>query len=207
MPDQPTHLPSSLSDPSALTTQMVLREVNILDGKMDEAIATRHRDQSAIKELFETKLDDMSLVREEKFHSIETQFALIERQRVEQKMDTKAAVDAALIAQKEAVQEQTIASGLSIAKSETATAKQLDQLASTMTVAVAGVTQAAMETKDNFNSAIGDIKDRVGKIEALKLGAQEQRVQTKDNINMGYVLIGIIWSLLSLASLAVTIFK
>lgn len=170
-----------VTDPTQLTTQMVLREVNILDDKMNGAIAVRHNDQKSLKDLLL-----------EKFNSIETQFKLIERQRVEQKLDTKQAVDAALIAQKEAVHEQTIASGLSIAKSEAATAKQLDQLGITMNTALTGVTQAATETKDNFNAALGDIKDRVGKIEAVKVGVQEQRTQSKENLGMVYVIMGII---------------
>lgn len=184
------------SDPTHLTTQMVMREVGIIDDKLNDAIATRQREQAALELLMDTKLQDTALIREEKFRSIETQFAMIEKQRVEQKKDTKDAVDAALIAQKEAVQEQTIASGLSIAKSEAATAKQLDQLSITMTTAIAGVTQTALETKDNLNMAISDLKDRVGKLEALKAGAQEQKTQSRDNLGMVYTIIGIIALLL-----------
>lgn len=185
-------------DPTELTTQMVMREISILDDKLMNAIEVRQREQEGIKELLEVKLVDTAQIREEKFRSIETQFALIEKQRVEQKLDTKQAVDAALIAQKEAVHEQTIASGLSIAKSETATAKQLDQLSVTMSTAIAGVTQTAIETKDNFNAALGDVKDRVSKIEAVRVGIQEQRTNTKDNLQSVYIVMGIIALVVSL---------
>lgn len=207
MTDQPTHLPSSLSDPSALTTQMVLREVEILSDRITNAIITRQRDQDALKALVESKLDKASELRNEKFDSIETQFNLIERQRVEQKKDTKDAVDAALIAQKEAVQEQTIASGLSIAKSETATAKQLDQLASTVTVAIGGVTQSLNEMKDNFNVSISDLKERIGKIESNKVGATEQRAHSQQNITGVQAIIGIILGLTTLISVVVALNK
>jgi len=178
-------------DPSALTTQMVLREVEILHNLIDDKEDNSHREQDALQKLLEAKEREANKISDEKFHSIETQFSLIERQRVEQKSDTKAAVDAALIAQKEAVQEQTIASGLSIAKSETATAKQLDQLSVTLTTAISGVTLSANELKDNINVSIIDIKDRITRIESTKVGATEQRTNTRESINTVQVALGI----------------
>jgi len=190
------HFPYRLSDPTELTTQMVAREVSVLDDKMNDAIAVRHNDQKALKELLL-----------EKFKSIETQFELIERQRIEQKLDTKQAVDAALIAQKEAVHEQTVASGTAIGKSEDATIKLLDTLGNNITTAIAGVTQTALETKDTFNTAISDLKGRVDRMEATKVGITEERTHTKENVNMSYMLIGIVIGLVSIASLVVAIFK
>lgn len=102
----------------------------------------------------------------EKLLSVAKQFELVERQRAEQKVDTKQAVDAALTAQKEAVKEQTTASERAIAKSETATTKQLDQLAVTFTTAINGVTT-------NFN----DLKERVTKVEASKHGVSSATSQ------------------------------
>lgn len=180
------------TDPTKLTTQMVLREVGILEDKVDNAVITRQREQAFQKELLESKLGDITIIHEEKLLSIKTQFELLERQRVEQKLDTKQAVDAALIAQKEAVHEQTIASGLSIAKSEAATAKQLDQLSITMSTAIAGVTQSASETKDNLNATISDLKERLLKIEAIKVGITEERRSTRDNIGIIYTIGGIV---------------
>jgi len=98
----------------------------------------------------------------EKVGAMEIQFGLVERQRVEQKKDTKDAVDAALAAAKEAVKEQTTASGLSITKSETATAEQLKQLSTTFTTAINGLTQLQ-----------NDIKTRVERIENIKQGGRE----------------------------------
>lgn len=86
----------------------------------------------------------------------------MERQRVEQKKDTKDAVDAALAAAKEAVKEQTTASERAIAKSENSTAEQLKQLNTTFATAIGGVTA-------NHD----DLKERVGRIEAIKQGGQE----------------------------------
>ena len=106
----------------------------------------------------------MEDVQNEKHIQAEQQFALVERQRVEQKKDTKDAVDAALTAQKEAVREQTAASERAIAKSEAATSKQLDQLSVTFT------TEAA-----SLRRELGEMKERVTTIEQQKIGAKEDR--------------------------------
>ena len=132
-------------DPTVLTTEQLLREVD------------------RVKELMTSELRGLASVIEERFGSVGTQFDLVERQRVEQKKDTKDAVDAALAAAKEAVKEQTTASGMSIAKSETATSEQLKQLNVTFTTAILGV-----------NDKFDDLKERVGRIENIKVGGKEQ---------------------------------
>jgi hypothetical protein len=109
-----------------------------------------HREVLRLQELLETFIRGKNEVTEEKFASIKVQMDLIERQRVEQKQDTKAAVDAALAAAKEAVKEQTTASERAIAKSETATTKSIDQLGDKFDTAV-----------DGLRREIGDVKERV----------------------------------------------
>jgi len=138
-------------DPTQLTTEALQREIK------------------ALKELIETRLVSAAQLTEqkfrthdEKFEKVEQEFELVERQRVEQKLDTKSAVDAALIAQKEAVKEQTTASATAIAKSEAGTSEQLKQLGVIQNTAIAGVT-----------TILNDLKERVVKIEALKLGSRE----------------------------------
>lgn len=138
-------------DPTVRTLETVHREVLSLDSKISVAMDYRGR-------LFE-----------EKFDSVKREFDLVERGRVEQKADTKQAVDAALIAQKEAVREQTLASEKSIAKSETATAKQIEQQSVSYDRGIAALT-----------GALSDLKDRVIKIEAIKLGNTEQIILKND---------------------------
>lgn len=125
---------------------------------------TVHREISGVTERLQLIIGALDQNTAEKFRSVATQFELIERQRAEQKVDTKQAVDAALTAQKEAVKEQTTASERAIAKSETATAKQIDQMAITNVTAISGVI-----------STLNDIKERVAKIEALRLGGEGAR--------------------------------
>lgn len=121
------------SDPSELTTKQLLREITIL------------------RELINAMFDGSQRISEEKFNAVSGKFDLIERQRIEQKMDTKAAVDAALTAQKEAVKEQTTASERAIAKSEAATKEQLTQLSATFTQAIKGLTDILNDTKERVS--------------------------------------------------------
>jgi len=126
-------------DPTVLTTEQLLREISALEKLLDE------------------RLQGFKGEAEEKFRSVDRQFALVEQQRVEQKKDTKDAVDAALTAQKEAVREQTTASERSIAKSETATTKSIEQLGTTFNTAVEGL------RREN-----ADLKERIGVLETQR---------------------------------------
>jgi len=136
-------------DPTTLTTEALRREVASLQVLIEQRI-------SALKDLTEqstlslkARSDEKEIRLQEQLQSLETQtrdliaqalrncniqfdhikeqLKNVEALRVEQKQDTKAAVDAALTAQKEAVREQTAAFREAVAKSETATAKQIDQ--------------------------------------------------------------------------------
>lgn len=184
------HVP--IGDPSARTMEALQREILAIDKELKFRQTVREREHEQLRVQLETQIAALQALIDEQLKSIKIQFDLIERQRVEQKKDTKDAVDAALIAQKEAVQEQTIASGLSIAKSEAATAKQLDQLAVTFSTAITGVTQAVSDLKDTWNTSIMDIKDRIGRIENMRLGAQEQKKDVRENMSAVYGMGGFI---------------
>jgi len=156
-------------DPTSLTTEQLDRTI------------------SALKEVLETRLGGMEEVTDEKFISVNERFALVERQRVEQKEDTKAAVDAAFSAAKEAVREQTNASERAIAKSETATKEQLNQLTNTFDTAIRGVT-----------GSLDDIKERVGKIESIRQGASERKEEGRATISSTTAVVGAIVGVLVL---------
>lgn len=138
-----------VDDPSALTTAQLHREVTVLHDLLDALFAGAEQ------------------IEKQRFSAVQQQFELVEKQRVEQKMDTKAAVDAALTAQKEAVKEQTTASDRAIAKSELAMTKQLEQLQATFATAINGVTLL-----------LNDAKERVVKIESSKAGGDSVVTKT-----------------------------
>ena len=158
------------TDPSKLTTKQILREI------------------STLRELFEMEAKWEEKLRLERLSFVHEKFALIERARIEQKADTKAAVDAALTAQKEAVKEQTTASERAIAKSESATTKQLEALDSTFSAALKGVIDL-----------LNDTKDRVSKVESLRIGSDIQ-INSKRADSTVFILI------LSLIAPIVTVF-
>jgi len=163
-------------DPTTLTTEALRREVASLQVLIEQRVA-------ALKELVESKFkgvgveldlrqegrsteisyikaqidDDVRGLRDlvtEKFKTVDLAFDLVERQRIEQKKDTKDAVDAALTAQKEAVREQTTASERAIAKSEAATNKQLEQQLLTSGTA-----------NEALRRAIDEVKERVADVD------------------------------------------
>lgn len=121
-----------------------------------------------------------------KFAAIEREFALIESRRVEQKVDTKVAVDAALSAAEKAVKEQTVASEKSIIKSETSAAEQSKQQNATFTAALKGVTDV-----------LSDVKERVGKIETLRQGGAERQDNTARNLSLGIAAAAVVYAILS----------
>jgi hypothetical protein len=163
MPDERPPVP----DPTVLTTEQLLREITTL------------------KELMNVTLGGYEAVCLEKFASVKDQLGHFERQRIEQKKDTKDAVDAALAAAKEAVKEQTIASQLSIGKSEGSTKEQLGQLSTTFTTA-----QRAS------SDALAGLTTRVERIENARTALAEQKTDTRAGtgtlIAVGALVIGLL---------------
>jgi hypothetical protein len=172
--DAPNHLTRAtvpVPDPTVLTTQALLREITGVRELFESQLAHRH-------ELYQSEIASLNRINVEKFAKVEQQFELVERQRVEQKQDTKQAVDAALTAQKEAVKEQTTASGLAIAKSETGTSKQLEQLAANFQTAFSGQTVS-----------IDDVKERITRLESAK--TTEATVRTDSRAGIGLWVAGL----------------
>lgn len=144
-------------DPTILTTEALLREI----GQLKELIQTENRGAKNVLEA--------------RFNSVDKQFEMAERQRVEQKLDTKAAVDAALIAQKEAVKEQTTASEKAISKSEASTTKQLEQQATGFSASISGV-----------SNQLNDVKDRVSEVKqqiTLATGTKQGSIDKANSAN------------------------
>ena len=144
-------------DPTILTTEQLLREI-------DRAI-----------KLLTSEIKGDQETNEVRFKGIEREFALTEDRRKEQKVDTKVAVDAALQAAEKAVKEQTVASEKSITKSETSAAEQSKQQYATFSASLKGV-----------SDTLADVKDRVNKIEASKVGALE--IRNTQRLDMGTII-------------------
>jgi hypothetical protein len=120
-----------------------------------------------------------------RFKGIDDQLAIIESRRVEQKIDTKVAVDAALSAAEKAVKEQTTASEKAITKSETSAAEQSKQQNATFTAALNGV-----------SAVLADLKDRVVKIESRREGGRESDADSHRGIASTTAIIAVALSAL-----------
>lgn len=139
-------------DPTIATNERIEREVRQLEGRLTRQLAS-------IENELQLRVGYAVDLTVEKFRKVEQEFELIERQRKEQKEDTKTAVDAALSAQKEAVKEQTAAASLATAKSETATGKQQEQLASTLTTAIEALRRSIDEVKERITEVDRNARD------------------------------------------------
>lgn len=139
---------------------------------------------ASLKELMESQLSAMQTLVNEKFESAE-------RQRVEQKLDTKQAVDAALSAAKEAVREQTTASERSIAKSEAATTKQLEQQQQTTSVAVDGLRRSLDELKERLGDEVRTLRAAITDVASTANASVQQKVGAKEDRSTLYAGVGI----------------
>ncbi len=164
-------------DPTALTTQAILRELGslrevleaVIDGQkslfdvrldgMDKAIVLLQTIMDKQPGIVDQKISTLQKLHEEKFASIGTQFIERDTRTEQTSRDSKVAVDAALQAAKEAVGEQNRSSSLAINKSEAATGKQIDQIGLL-------IGQNAKATDDK----IDDLKERLTRMEGAEKG-------------------------------------
>ena len=196
-------------DPTVLTTQALYREINQVKQLLDANMAGVKETLSARITAIDHDLDRLQLAVEqepaqtgvlvdtlktlhnEKFGSIQVQF--IERDvRTEQtSRDSKVAVDAALQAAKEAVEKQNTSSALAIAKSESATTKQIDTQGIPITTATTSLNERIDAASATMNSKIDDLKDRMNRIEGGATGGHQA---------YGYI-VGVAGSLIGIISL------
>lgn len=157
-----------------------------------------HREVAALRELIEERISATDLLVNEKFNSVDRQLTLVERQRVEQKSDTEKAVNAALVAQKDAVKEQTIASEKAIQKSESSIKEQLTQITVTFSTALAGLT-----------TQMDDLKARVVTIEAIKQGGQERVSEQRQTVTNATAVMGVVIAIITMIAIlaAAGVFK
>jgi len=201
-------------DPTSLTTAQLLRELSALSDRLTarvdgdrNTVGARLDAMDHAQQLFDESLQRMSTIgdrevfhlreiHEEKFASIGKQF--IERDtRVEQTAkDTKVAVDAALQAAEKAVGKQNESFTASINKSEAATTKQIDQQSVNLST-----------TANGLDSKIGDVKDRLTRLEGQALGqinaeARQNATHSSSQTSTG-LIIGIIGAIVAAASVIV----
>lgn len=154
-------------DPTKLTTEALQREVTTL------------------RILLEIQIEANKEIYEERFLSMGRQLTFLEHQRIELKNDTKTALIDALRAQKELVQQQTIAAEKATNLAGTSINKLIDSLGKTF--------EASQSATADI---LSDVKSRVTVLESVKLGAQEQKRDISNLATLSataiFVVIGVI---------------
>jgi hypothetical protein len=192
---EPPYVPSSADrdrvshgetkpDPSALTTQLTLREI----ASLEKIISTRLDAMDRAMIIFQESLTRVptdtdkqvgglkSLMAErfnvimERFASIETQFRERSVQREQSSRESKEAITAAFQAAKDSVSQQNASNALAISKSESAMVKQMDAFEVLLNTSI-----SALDGK------IADIKDRLTTIEGRTSGASTAQALTQGN--------------------------
>jgi hypothetical protein len=148
-----------IPDPTALTTEASIRM------------------EAMIRNLITSEIAHQNDLFSEKLTRVESQFSMLETRTSEQKSDMKAALDAALAAQKEGVASQTAFFKENVTKSETATTERIK-----------GLETLLATSSKSTDDKIGDLKDRLIAIEAVKLGNVEgaEHVRSSANAIWGY---------------------
>ena len=188
-------------DPTILTDRAIAKAIEAERDYVDGQLSIRDERLKGIDEATRLRLaatDHFPEMVDEKIKSLadltDERFSAFERLRVEQKKDTKDAVDAALSAAKEAVKEQTTASGLSIQKSETATGKQLEQLGDTSAAAVEGLRRSIEDAKERERDDIQLLRSAIAEVATTANGTVQKSVGAKEDRTSLYATIAVLAS-------------
>ena len=209
----PTTVSRPDPDPTTLTTQALYREINQvqallhsemegLSGRLDARITSVDHDLDRLRliidrepELTNQLVNNLKSIHEEKLNSIQVQF--IERDvRTEQtSRDSKVAVDAALQAAKEAVEKQNASSALAIAKSESATTKQIDTQGILITTATTSLNERIDAASATMNSKIDDLKDRLNRMEGMGAGTRTTHDDNRGLIAVSVAVLSVLFNI------------
>lgn len=169
-------------DPTTLTTEQLARgllaerewalgQIRVLEERlagMDKATDLRIGSVEAIPALVDNRVGHLRDLMDERFIAIGTQFKERDTRQDRESRDNKVAVDAAFAAQKEAAAKQDESNTKAIDKSEAATAETLRTLA-----------ELFKTSTDAIVVTITDLKSRMDRIEGVKLGGSEQRIDSR----------------------------
>lgn len=162
-------------DPTALTTQALLREVSSLKELLAVEIA-------GSKSLFDEKIARYVAVSNEKFEAVAAQFSERDTRTDQRAGDTKLAVDAAFAAAKEAT-----------AKIEAGFTKQIDGM----------IVLIDTKTK-NIETNINDLKERMIAVESRSTATTDIRRDNRDHTGMIITLISALIAFGALITLILT---
>jgi hypothetical protein len=184
-------------DPTILTTEALARaiaaerdflnaQLEVRDERLrgiDRATELLNETVNRVPTALEREIKHLRELTEERFRSVQTQFAERDTRQEREARDGRLAVDAAFAASKEASREQNLSNSLAINKSEQATAETIDKL-----------TESFKSSNDALGGQLADYKERLTRIEAMKQGG-------KETLGGIYALVGFIASLMVLGGI------
>jgi hypothetical protein len=188
-----------IPDPTLLTTEQLLREIsnlrenfNIRLDAMDKAVVLSTQNLSTLSLEIEKKIAHLaelteahrqSIVNEMKgrLHAIDSRFSERDVRAAQMSEANRMAIDTALQSVRDINQSQIRCTSEAAQKTELSTTKQIDQMGALIQASV-GAIQAQM----------GDVKDRITKIESMKLGAHEVTTNQQSNVLSITAIIGTI---------------
>jgi len=180
-----------IPDPTVLTNQLVqsaiagLRELHearleALNARIDDAVltVTRHSDIAITSsiERFDERVKALTEAVAVFKQTVNERFQLGDVQTEKAARDVKSAVDAAFAAAKEAVGEQNKSNAQSIAKSEAATTKQIDQLIGNQQASAKNTDDKIDALKQEVGDKNNDAKDRLSVLEGKASGVNQTGV-------------------------------
>lgn len=168
------------SDPTALTTAMLLREIANLREKieirldaMDKAMTLFQENLTRVPTEVQKEVGHLKELHDQKFADIHAQLRERSERRTLEKKAAEDALAAALAAQKELAAAQDTANAAAISKSQEATDKQVDSIKS-----------AAEAIKASLDDKIAIINGRLDRGEGGHAGASEYKKDSRDNTSM-----------------------
>lgn len=210
--DLSTSIAPPIPDPTVLTTEQLLRtaqaERDYVDGRIDVLIERLSGMDRATELLSDTvnkvptevqrEVGNLGAVVDEKFTSVDKQFAERDTRSEREARDNKLAVDAAFAAQEKQAVAESVSNQKAIDKSEVATNKAIDKLAELFESRVGGLAES-----------LSDLKNRVQAIESSKQGVVEnaqQNYQSREPATASRMLIAFsIVGVLAFLSLIVSV--
>ena len=221
--------PTSVADPTPLTTQQILREIfnlrELFEAKdavaktrfdaMDKAILLLQAfaDRTPTTKDVQHETATLREVIFEKIDAIKSQFVQLDAQTEKASRDVKSAVDAAFAAAKEAVAEQNKSNAASITKSEASFTKQIDEQSKRMDSIAQNATEKTDTVKATADEKIDDIRQRMTAMEARTAGITQHRTEsnlatTQQSSQIGVIIaaaVGVIGLMVAVGSLFVTL--
>jgi hypothetical protein len=151
------------AEQGAMARDAITKHVNTALEQLNSLSASRNK---GVEDRIDALTEALAVFKE----TVNGRFELGDVQTEKAARDVKSAVDAAFAAAKEAVGEQNKSNALSIAKSEVATTKQIDQLTENLRLSVKNTDDKIEAMKKTSDDKFTDIKDRLVAMEGRSRG-------------------------------------